>query len=338
MVLRLPWGGRRGGCASKPATVSSSSTTAARSAARCSSFRPDAGRASTDLGSTVSGSRRMRAGSRSTSAVGSQTASGRSAMQPASRCSRMSASTRRVSRRRISSARMRLPTTGPGSKQVSGSGCTSCSWLSCTRPGRSSGRGRSPTPATCKRKRGLANGPQPRRQGSPWQQAAPPRGRWRRPAGLDADRRQPQRHHPAARAARPRPAGSRSRRPAPLGRRAHLRLAAQPTPPTRPHRPPTRNPRGIPRPRLLPDLLAPTATLIELEVLRGAVAVRDYTGPMALTLLAGPANAGKVALLLERYLEELQHEPLLIVPNRPDVDRVERDLLRRTGALLGGEI
>jgi ATP-dependent helicase/DNAse subunit B len=59
---------------------------------------------------------------------------------------------------------------------------------------------------------------------------------------------------------------------------------------------------------------------------------------MALTLLAGPANAGKVALLLERYLEELQHEPFLIVPNRPDVDRVERDLLRRTGALLGGEI
>src|SRR6184192_1516976 len=59
---------------------------------------------------------------------------------------------------------------------------------------------------------------------------------------------------------------------------------------------------------------------------------------MALTLLAGPANAGKVALLLERYLSTLADEPFLIVPNRSDVDRVERDLLARTGALLGGAI
>jgi hypothetical protein len=48
---------------------------------------------------------------------------------------------------------------------------------------------------------------------------------------------------------------------------------------------------------------------------------------MALTLLAGPANAGKVALLLERYREALASEPFLIVPNRSDVDRVERELL-----------
>jgi ATP-dependent helicase/DNAse subunit B len=59
---------------------------------------------------------------------------------------------------------------------------------------------------------------------------------------------------------------------------------------------------------------------------------------MALTLLAGPANAGKVALLLERYLADLPREPVLIVPNRSDVERVERDLLGRTGALLGGSI
>src|SRR2546423_14946677 len=59
---------------------------------------------------------------------------------------------------------------------------------------------------------------------------------------------------------------------------------------------------------------------------------------MALTLLAGPANAGKVALLLERYLSTLADEPFLIVPNRSDVDRVERDLLASSGALLGGEI
>src|SRR5213595_245074 len=59
---------------------------------------------------------------------------------------------------------------------------------------------------------------------------------------------------------------------------------------------------------------------------------------MGLSLLAGPANAGKVALLLERYLARLDDEPYLIVPNRSDVDRVERDLLARCGCLLGGAI
>ncbi|HEY7538460.1 MAG TPA: hypothetical protein VH721_10750, partial [Gaiellaceae bacterium] len=59
---------------------------------------------------------------------------------------------------------------------------------------------------------------------------------------------------------------------------------------------------------------------------------------MGLSLLAGPANAGKVAFLLDRYLARLDDEPFLIVPNRPDVDRVERDLLRRTGCLVGGTI
>src|SRR4029079_4077382 len=59
---------------------------------------------------------------------------------------------------------------------------------------------------------------------------------------------------------------------------------------------------------------------------------------MALTLLAGPANAGKVALLLDRYLADLAREPVLIVPTGSDVERVERDLLARSGALLGGSI
>jgi ATP-dependent helicase/DNAse subunit B len=59
---------------------------------------------------------------------------------------------------------------------------------------------------------------------------------------------------------------------------------------------------------------------------------------MALTLISGPANAGKVALLLERYRLALEREPVLIVPNRSDVDRVERDLLTHTRALLGGQI
>lgn len=59
---------------------------------------------------------------------------------------------------------------------------------------------------------------------------------------------------------------------------------------------------------------------------------------MGLTLLAGPANAGKVALLLDRYLSAIGLEPLLIVPSRPDVERVERDLLLRSPALVGGSI
>jgi ATP-dependent helicase/DNAse subunit B len=59
---------------------------------------------------------------------------------------------------------------------------------------------------------------------------------------------------------------------------------------------------------------------------------------VGLSLLAGPAHAGKVALLLERYLARLDDEPVLIVPNRSDVDRVERDLLARCGCLLGGTI
>jgi ATP-dependent helicase/DNAse subunit B len=59
---------------------------------------------------------------------------------------------------------------------------------------------------------------------------------------------------------------------------------------------------------------------------------------MALTLLVGPANAGKVERLLDRYLAVLDQDPILIVPNRPDVDWAERELLAGCPALLGGSI
>src|SRR5256885_2038762 len=59
---------------------------------------------------------------------------------------------------------------------------------------------------------------------------------------------------------------------------------------------------------------------------------------LGLKLITGPANAGKVALLLRRYLGALPDEPYLIVPNRSDVERVERDLLELQRALLGGSI
>jgi len=57
-----------------------------------------------------------------------------------------------------------------------------------------------------------------------------------------------------------------------------------------------------------------------------------------LGLIVGPANAGKVERLLGRYLGALDREPVLIVPNRSDVDRVQRELLARRPALLAGRI
>jgi hypothetical protein len=59
---------------------------------------------------------------------------------------------------------------------------------------------------------------------------------------------------------------------------------------------------------------------------------------MGLSLVVGPAHAGKVALLLERYLDALERDPWLVVPNRLDIDRVERDLVRRRPALLAGTV
>jgi len=59
---------------------------------------------------------------------------------------------------------------------------------------------------------------------------------------------------------------------------------------------------------------------------------------VGLSLITGPANAGKVALLLRRYLEALDDEPYLIVPNRSDVERVERELLKLQPALFAGSI
>ena len=59
---------------------------------------------------------------------------------------------------------------------------------------------------------------------------------------------------------------------------------------------------------------------------------------MGLSLVYGPAHAGKVALLLDRFVAALDRDPWLIVPNRVDVDRVERELAGRRGALLAGTV
>ena len=61
-------------------------------------------------------------------------------------------------------------------------------------------------------------------------------------------------------------------------------------------------------------------------------------GRLGLTLVTGPANAGKLRRLLDGYVEALPAEPVLIVPTRPDVELVERELVARCGALLGGSV
>ena len=59
---------------------------------------------------------------------------------------------------------------------------------------------------------------------------------------------------------------------------------------------------------------------------------------MGLSLVVGPAHAGKVELLLDRFVEAIEHDPWLIVPNRADVERAERELVGLRGGLLAGTI
>ncbi len=61
---------------------------------------------------------------------------------------------------------------------------------------------------------------------------------------------------------------------------------------------------------------------------------------MPLALVLGPANCGKIGFLQDRFLAfvDAGSDPFLIVPNRPDVEAFEHDVLRRRGALLGGRV
>src|SRR6266508_1365386 len=104
------------------------------------------------------------------------------------------------------------------------------------------------------------------RQGRPTAQAARPCHR--RPRLRP--RQVPARATPARDRLRDRPPPDRTRlwpRACPLGRRAHLRLAAPLQATARPLRPPPRDARGIPRPRLLPHLLQEAAAVILRRVL-----------------------------------------------------------------------
>jgi len=92
-------------------------------------------------------------------------------------------------------------------------------WRSCTRPTRSTGRVRSPTPRTCAPKGGRGDRTKPGRPQPARVQAPPADRRGGHPAGGHLDRRQPQRHHPAHPLDRCDPAGARQARPpaAPAG-------------------------------------------------------------------------------------------------------------------------
>src|SRR4029079_9205161 len=49
-------------------------------------------------------------------------------------------------------------------------------------------------------------------------------------------------------------------------------------------------------------------------------------------------HSGKVGTLLDRFVAALDRDPWLIVPQRADVERVERELLGRQRGLLAGTI
>ena len=64
----------------------------------------------------------------------------------------------------------------------------------------------------------------------------------------------------------------------------------------------------------------------------------DYHAPVGLSLVVGPAHAGKIGRLLDGFLAAVDRDPWLIVPNRADVERVERELVARCGGLVSGTI
>src|SRR4051794_1052309 len=61
---------------------------------------------------------------------------------------------------------------------------------------------------------------------------------------------------------------------------------------------------------------------------------------MPLHLVVGPARSGKIGALAERFLAAAREgrSPVLVVPNGPEGDVVERELTARAGALLGGAV
>ena len=61
---------------------------------------------------------------------------------------------------------------------------------------------------------------------------------------------------------------------------------------------------------------------------------------MALELIIGPAHAGKIAALYERYLAELAggRPAVLVVPDRATKAATEAELLARSSGVLGADV
>jgi ATP-dependent helicase/DNAse subunit B len=57
----------------------------------------------------------------------------------------------------------------------------------------------------------------------------------------------------------------------------------------------------------------------------------------SLNLIVGPPNAGRAGAIRRRFTEALDHDPILVVPTRDDVDRFERELSEDAG-LVGGSV
>ncbi len=58
---------------------------------------------------------------------------------------------------------------------------------------------------------------------------------------------------------------------------------------------------------------------------------------MSLNLIHGPPNSGRIGLILERFTDALERDPVLVVPNVDEVFRIERELCEG-GAVLGGTV
>jgi ATP-dependent helicase/DNAse subunit B len=59
---------------------------------------------------------------------------------------------------------------------------------------------------------------------------------------------------------------------------------------------------------------------------------------MPLSLIVGPPNSGRAGEVRRRFSDALGRDPVLVVPTREDVERLERELCERDGASLGGAV
>ena len=59
---------------------------------------------------------------------------------------------------------------------------------------------------------------------------------------------------------------------------------------------------------------------------------------MSLSVISGPPGSGRGTMLLERFRDSLERDPILVAPTRDDVDRLERELCGAPGGVIGGSV